>query len=51
MSFVTINVELQKYTCNRKTQTHHDKPKTISFEVQQYMKTSYEAVSEQTTNV
>ena len=31
--------------------THFDTPKSVSFEVPQSMKTSYEAVSEQTTNV
>ena len=31
--------------------THYDTPKNVSFKVQQSMKISYEAVSEQTTNV
>ena len=51
MSFVTINVKLQKYTCIRMMKTHYDIPKTVSFEVQQSMKTSYEAMSEHTIKV
>ena len=48
---LTINVKLQNYTCSCMMKTHYDTPKNVSFEAQQSMKISYEAVSEQTTNV
>ena len=52
MSLGTINVHLQKYTCIRMIIiTHYATPKSVSFEVQESMKTSYEAMSEQTINV
>ena len=51
VSFVTNNVKLKNYTCIRMMETQYDTPKSISFEVQQSLKTSYEAVSAQTTNV
>ena len=51
VSFVTINVNLHKYTCIRMMITHYAAPKSVSFEVQQPMKTSYEGMSEQTINV
>ena len=51
ITFVTINVKLQKYACNCMIKTHYDTPKCVSLEVQQSMKTSYEAVNEQTLNV
>ena len=35
----------------RMMKTHYDTPENVSFEVQQFMKTSYEAISEQTINV
>ena len=48
VSFATINVKLQKYTCIRIMKTQYDTPKQVWIEVQQSMKTSYEAMSEQT---
>ena len=51
MSFVTVNVMLQKNTYIRIMKTHYDTPKHISSEVQRYMKTSYEALNEQTITV
>ena len=51
VSFVTINVKLQKYTCIRMMKTHYDTPKSVIFEVHQPMKTSCETMSEQTFNV
>ena len=51
MLFVTINVKIQNYTNIRMMKTHYDTPKSVSFEVQQSMKKSYEAMSEQTNNV
>ena len=43
VSHVTINVNLEKYAYIRMMNTHYDTPKSVSFEVQQSMKTSYEA--------
>ena len=43
-------MKLQKGTYIRRMKTHYDTPKNESFEFQQSMKTSYEAMSEQTTN-
>ena len=51
VSFVTIYVKLQKYTCIRMMKAHYDIPENVSFEVQQSMKTSYGAISEQPVNV
>ena len=51
VSFVTIIVKLQKYTCKRIMKTHYDTPKSVCFEVQQSMKTSCEAINEHTINV
>ena len=51
MSFVATNVKLQKITCIRMIKTLCDTPKSVSYEVQQSMKTSHEAISEQTINV
>ena len=51
VSFVTITVNLQKYACIRIMITRYATPKNVSFEVQQSMKTSYEAMSEQTIDV
>jgi len=41
VSFVTINVALQRCTCIHMMKTHYDTPKSVSFEVQQSMQTSY----------
>ena len=35
----------------RKKKTHYVTPKSVNFEVQQSMKTSYEAMNEQTINI
>ena len=51
LSFVTINVKLQKNKWIRLIETHYVTPKSVSFEIQQSMKTSYEAMSEHTTTV
>ena len=51
MSFVTENVKPQKCTCIRIKKTHYVTPKSVSFEVEQSMKTSYEALIEQTINI
>ena len=45
VTFVTINVKLQKYTCTRMLKTYYDISKSMSSEVQQSMKTSYEEMS------
>ena len=50
VSLVTINVKVLKYTFNRMMKTHYDTHKSVSFEVQHSMKTSYEAMSKQTTD-
>ena len=47
-SFVTINVKVQKYMCIRMMKTHYNTSKSVSFEVHQSIKASYEAMSEQT---
>ena len=48
MSFVQINVKLIKITSVRMMKTYSVTPKSVSFEVQQSMKTSYKIMSEQT---
>ena len=47
LTFVTVNVKVQKYTCIHTIETHYDTPKSVTFEIQQSMKTSYETMSEQ----
>ena len=42
---------IEKYTYNRMMKTHYHTPKSVNFEVQQSMKTSYEAMNEQTINI
>ena len=46
VSFVPINIKLQKCKCTRMMKIHYVTPKIVSFQVQQSMKTSYEAMIE-----
>ena len=48
---MTNIVNLQKCTWIPMMTTHYDTPKNVSFELQQSMKTSYEAMCEQIISV
>ena len=45
VSYVTNDVNLQKKTCLLMMKTHYDSPKSVSFEVQSSMESSYETMS------
>ena len=48
VSFVTIKIKLQQYTCILIMKTQYGAYESAGFEVQESMKTSYETMKEQT---